>query len=46
MKRWAAPGAVIHQTAPASGEHVQDVVTKLYAAPKEIVQRAKDLIVP
>ena len=31
---------------PASGEHVQDVVTKLYAAPKEIVQRAKDLIVP
>ena len=31
---------------PASGEHVQDVVTKLYAAPKEIVQRAKELIVP
>ncbi len=31
---------------PASGEHVQDVVTKLYQAPKEVVQRAKDLIVP
>jgi hypothetical protein len=31
---------------PASGEHVQDVVTKLYAAPKDVVQRAKGLIVP
>ena len=32
--------------APSSGEKVQDVVLKLYAAPKNIVERAKDAIQP
>lgn len=31
---------------PSSGERVQDVVQKLYAAPKNIVDRAKDAIQP
>jgi tripartite-type tricarboxylate transporter receptor subunit TctC len=31
---------------PVSGEKVQDVVTKLYSAPKEVVDRAKNLIIP
>ena len=31
---------------PLRGEKVQDVVAKLYAAPKEVVQRAKQLITP
>ena len=31
---------------PLSGEKVQAVVEKLYAEPKEIVQRAKVLITP
>jgi tripartite-type tricarboxylate transporter receptor subunit TctC len=32
--------------APSSGEKVQDVVLKLYAAPKHIVDKAKDAIQP
>ena len=32
--------------APSSGEKVQDVVLKLYAAPKDIVDKAKDAIQP
>jgi len=32
--------------APLRGEKVQDVVAKLYAAPKDVVQRAKQLISP
>ena len=31
---------------PLRGEKVQEVVAKLYAAPKEVVQRAKQLITP
>ena len=31
---------------PLSGEKVQEVVAKLYAAPKDVVQRAKQLITP
>ena len=31
---------------PLRGEKVQDVVAKLYAAPKDVVQRAKQLITP
>ena len=31
---------------PLRGEKVQDVVSKLYAAPKEVVQRARQLITP
>ena len=32
--------------APSSGEKVQDVVLKLYSAPKHIVEKAKDAIQP
>jgi tripartite-type tricarboxylate transporter receptor subunit TctC len=32
--------------APLRGEKVQEVVAKLYAAPKDVVQRAKQLITP
>ncbi len=32
--------------APLPGEKVQETVDAIYAAPKEVVQRAKDLIVP
>ena len=32
--------------APLPGEKVQETVSAIYAAPKEVVQRARELIVP
>ena len=32
--------------APSSGQRVQELVEKLYATPKAIVERAKDLVRP
>jgi hypothetical protein len=32
--------------APLPGEKVQETVAAIYAAPKEVVQRARELIVP
>jgi hypothetical protein len=32
--------------APLSGEKVQETVAAIYAAPKEVAQRARELIVP